>query len=316
MRTVETGAHVGATGGIRTVETGAHVGAERPRIGQRRPRGREIEYEYEPSTSAMKNDLSITALYTSQVWAWGKLSHAELLATDEGKRVFDVTNAALALARKPPLRYALLHRHAMIDYLLHEAKVGQVVELAAGLSRRGVAHAAQVRYIEVDLPAVIERKRELLARSAEGREALGRLELVAADVETIALDSLVAERPVMVIAEGLLMYLTGEQRRRLFERVSTLGDVRLVFDLVPADEEPAPGFAGRMLEAAMKRFTGGRTFERDARTREQILGELRAAGFTEVAAHAPVEVARAWQLPEPDRATTMVVFSASRATRS
>ena len=264
----------------------------------------------------MKNDLSITALYTSQVWAWGGLSHAKLLATDEGKRVFDVTNAALALARKPPLRYALLHRHTMIDHLLHEAKVGQVVELAAGLSRRGVANAGRVRYVEVDLPAVIERKRALLARTDEGKQALARLELVAADVEEVALDTLVAERPVMVIAEGLLMYLTGEQRRRLFARVSALGDVRFVFDLVPADEEQSPGMAGRVLEAAMKRFTGGRTFERDARTRAQILDELRAAGFTEVEAYAPVAVARAWQLPEPDRATTMVVFSASRATRS
>src|SRR5438128_8918842 len=42
-------------------------------------------------------DLSITALYTSAVWAWGRVPCAHLLATTDAKRVFDVTNAALAV---------------------------------------------------------------------------------------------------------------------------------------------------------------------------------------------------------------------------
>jgi len=272
-------------------------------------------------------DLSITALYTSQVWAWAKLPCAELFATRDGKRVFDATNAVLAVMRRgTPLRYALVHRHAMIDELVRRWQPRRVVELAAGLSRRGAAVSADpdVPYIEVDLPAVIAHKRQLLERTAAGREVLGRagFALVAGDIETIELSLLAAGEPVVVIAEGLAMYLDAGARRRLFAKVARLaehaGEVRFAFDLVPTDEEPPPGISGRVLEAVMKRFTGGRTFERDAKTRGGVIAELRDAGFSEVEAIAATEVAAAWGLPHADRVTPTVVFTArvARATRS
>ncbi|MEO6776432.1 MAG: class I SAM-dependent methyltransferase [Kofleriaceae bacterium] len=264
----------------------------------------------------MAGDLSVTALYTSQVWVWGGLRRAELFATAEAKRVFDVTNAVLGLARlvRPdlsPLRFALLHRHAMIDHLLEHLvgqDAGSVLELAAGLSRRGAASCDARAYTEIDLPPMIAKKRELLERTAAGREVLAKLTLIAGDVTTTELPA--AE---LVIAEGLLMYLDGEARRRLFGRITA---PHLIFDLVPQAEEPRTGRVGKLLEAAMKRFTGGRSFERDAHTREQIREELHAAGFAEVTIYRASEVARAWQLPHSDRDTTMVVFSASRATRA
>ena len=268
-------------------------------------------------------DLSITALYTSQVWAWAELPCAELFATRDGKRVFDATNAVLGVMRRgTPLRYALVHRHAMIDELVRRWQPRRVVELAAGLSRRGAAVSADphIPYIEVDLPAVIAHKRRLLERTAAGREVLGRagFALVAGDVETIELGPLAVGEPVVVIAEGLAMYLDAAARRRLFAKIAALGEVRFVFDLVPTDEEPPPGLSGRMLEAAMKRFTGGRTFERDARTRGGVVAELRDAGFTEVEAIAATDVAAAWALPHAERVTPTVVFTArvARSTRS
>ncbi len=267
-------------------------------------------------------DLSITALYTSQVWAWAELPCAELFTTVDAKRVFDVTNAVLGVVRRgTPLRYALVHRHTMIDELVRTWHPRRIVELAAGLSRRGATMSAErVHYVEVDLPAVIAHKRQLLERTSRGRAVLGRagFELVAGDVETIELAALASGEPVVVIAEGLAMYLDAGARRRLFAKVARLGDVRFVFDLVPTDEEPPPGISGRLLEAAMKRFTGGRTFERDARTRAGVLAELRDAGFTEVSAIAATDVAAAWGLPHPDRVTPTVVFTARvvRSTRS
>lgn len=269
----------------------------------------------------MAGDLSVTALYTAEVWRWGGLPYAHLFATPEGRRVFDATNAALWLARGAPLRIALLQRHAMIDHLLrwhlaHAPRCGRVLELAAGLSRRGAAFAGAVEYTEVDLPPVIRRKRELLERTAEGRAVLGRLRLVEGDIETLALEELAPRgEPVLVLAEGLMPYLPGDARRRLFAKVRRLGDVRFVFDLTPADEEPPAGLAGRALEAAMRRFTGGRTFERDARTRGQIADELMAAGWDVAEAVAARDVVDAWRLPFPEQRTATVVFSAAaRAT--
>jgi len=275
-------------------------------------------------------DLSITALYTAETWRWGGLSCAELFATPEGKRVFDVTNAALGVARLvrrdfAPLRHSLVHRYLMIDHLLRDAQVHDVIELAAGLSRRGAAVSADasVRYVELDLAPVIAKKRALLERTDAGRAVLARdnLVLAEADVESADLATWCPQdRPVFVIAEGLLMYLSAEAQRQLFVRIAALADiaseVRFAFDLVPGPEQPAPGRVGRALESAMKRFTGGRSFERDTRTRADIRADLVRAGFQVTDALAPRDIATAWQLPHAELPTQTVVFCASRATRS
>jgi O-methyltransferase involved in polyketide biosynthesis len=287
-----------------------------------------------PSSTAVvtaePGDLSVTALYTSQVWAWGGLSHAHLFASSDAKRVFDATNAALAAARMfnprlAPLRHSLLHRHAMIDHLMRASGYRHVIELAAGLSRRGAAATcdARVHYTEFDLPPVIERKRDLLARTGEGRAVLARpgLRLMEGDVETVELEPFVRHgESVFVIAEGLMMYLTADARRRMFRKVRQLaaitGELRFVFDLTPKNEEPAPGIVGRGLEAAMKRSTGGRGFERDARTRGDIRTALRDAGFDDIEAVASNEIAGAWNLPELHRRTHALLFVARASSRA
>jgi len=260
-------------------------------------------------------DLSITALYTCQTWLWGGFSYADLLATRDSKRVFDVTNAALAIARRfnptlPLLRESLVHRHAMIDHVVKSSPHARVLELASGLSRRGAAFTddSAVHYTEIDLVAA--KKREILARSDRGRAVLARpnLTIVDGDVETTPFPA-----ADIVIAEGLLMYLDADAQRRLFAKVRALGQVRLVFDLVPTPEQPAPGRAGRVLESVMKRFTGGRGFTRDTRTRGDILAELRTAGFGNARALVPTDVPG---LPHPEWRTQTVVFNASPATPS
>lgn len=271
-----------------------------------------------------KGDLSVTALYTAGAWAWAGLSGAELFASEDSRRVFDATNAALALARpfqRDPrsLKHALLHRHAMIDHLLGASGARQVLELAAGLSRRGVAVSADpaIRYTEVDLRHVVEKKRALLDRSPAGRVVLARpnLRLVARDVTEEALADLVEPgAPLFVIAEGLLMYLSPEKQRALFRAAHALlaraGGGTFVFDLVPSCEEPAPSAAGHALGWLMERFTGGKSFERDARTRGEITRELGEAGFSEASAIEPGEVAKAWGLPSPEVPTRQLVFAA------
>lgn len=260
----------------------------------------------------VSGDLSVTALYTAQVAVWAGLPCSELLATVDAKRVFDVTNAALGVARLarpdlPALRYTLLHRQLMIDHMLGE-QAGSVVELAAGLSRRGAANCRDRSYTEIDLAAVSAKKRALFERTAEGRAVLDQLVLIAGDATELPLPA-----SDIVIAEGLVMYLDAPARRRLFEHVRA---PRFIFDVVPVEEEPPPGRIGRLLERGMKRFTGGRSFERELRTRDQVRDELHAAGFFDVQAIAASDIAREWRLPHAEEKTTMVVFSAARATRA
>jgi len=264
--------------------------------------------------------LSVTALYTAETWGWGGLPGAELLVSPEGRRVFDATNFALAVARpfqsgQRSLKHGLLHRHTMIDHLARASGARQVVELAAGLSRRGVAFSEDptLRYTEIDLEPVTAHKRTLLERSPEGRAVLARanLTLTSGDVLETDLSAHVdAGQPAFVIAEGLLMYLPRDAQRTLFGRVHALlegGGGTFAFDLVPPSEEPPPGAAGRALEWIMKRFTGGKSFERQARTRAEIVEDLTLAGF-EVEVLEPGSVAGAWGLPFPEVPTRIVVF--------
>jgi O-methyltransferase involved in polyketide biosynthesis len=271
-----------------------------------------------------QGNLSVTALYTAETWGWGGLPGAELLVSDQGRNVFKVTNFALAITRifKPgvrSLRHSLLHRHTMIDHLAAASGARQILELAAGLSRRGVARSAdsELRYTEVDLPPIVAHKRMLLERSEAGREALARpnLRLVSGDVLEVDLADLVDRTaPLFVIAEGLFMYLKPEQQRALWRKVRGLaGDTQggtFVFDLVPACEEPRPGAIGHALGWLMKRFTGGKTFERDPRTRDDLAAELREAGFDEVETVEPAAVAHAWGLPFPEVPTQQLLFVA------
>lgn len=270
-----------------------------------------------------EGDLSVTALYTSATWSWARFSCAELFALPEAKAVFRITNAALGLTRPrwlghPSLRHSLAQRHAMLDRLLSRARPRQVVELAAGLSRRGAAMTqdADLVYTELDLPPVIARKQALLARTAVGQAVAARpgYRLVGGDARTVELgEYLRPGEPAVVVAEGLCMYLDGDARRALFQKVAAslaAGGGTFLFDLVPAAEERPQGWTGRLLERCLKKATDGRSFERDARTREDLAAELRAAGFDAVDVHDGHLVAAEWGLPYPKVNTKIVVFAA------
>jgi O-methyltransferase involved in polyketide biosynthesis len=264
-------------------------------------------------------DLSITALYTNATWTWAKLPGAEMLASRDAKAVFDVTNLALAVPRMlrhgPSLPCSLVQRHVMIDRLVEGAT--HVLELAAGLSRRGLTMSAnpKVVYVEVDRPDVMARKRGLLARTPEGRSVLARpnLRLVGADIAGAGLDDLcpaAAGSPLVVIAEGLFMYLDADAQRSLWRRIRTLFEARpglLVFDLVPFVEQRRDGLISRALGGLLKLASGGTTFARDERTREDVAGELRGIGFA-VETIEPRTAPEQWQLPYRDVRTQQLLF--------
>jgi O-methyltransferase involved in polyketide biosynthesis len=275
-----------------------------------------------PETGMARQDLSVTALYTSATWSWGHLPDAELLVHPQAHIVFNVVNAVIALIRPffpglAPLRSSLVHRHMMIDRLVATSGARQVLELAAGLSRRGVSLSSDsgLDYTEVDAPHVIEAKRKLLLGSERGREALQRpnWKLIGADVTQTPLLDLAPndQAPLVIVAEGLLMYLEAEEQRSLFkraaERLRSAGGT-LIFDLVPACEQPSPGAVGRALIWLMKRFTGGKAFVRDQRTRDDLRRDVLEAGFADVRLYEPTAVARAWDLPMPEAKTQQLLF--------
>ena len=86
----------------------------------------------------------------------------------------------------------------------------------------------------------------------------------------------------------------------------------VIFDLVPGAEEPRRGLQGRVLEWLMKRFTGGRGFERVEATRDSIREDLVATGFSEVEIYDHAALPAGMTPPPPDGPAQIVVFRCRR----
>ena len=239
--------------------------------------------------------------------------------SDESKVVFRVTNLALAIARLfmwrlRPLRYGLAHRHAMIDHLTSHEEPDRVLELAAGLSRRGLSMSENpaLTFVEVDLPHVMSKKEALIIRNSRVSMP-DNLVWIAEDVRTFDLRHHLADSSRrVVISEGLVMYLNAVEQASLWSRISealrSLGGGIYLFDFVPTSEQPQPGMIGRILEWLMKRWTQGKAFERDERSRENVRQALLKSGFDQVEWYEPHDVAQAWSLPFPQVSTQQLVF--------
>lgn len=120
-----------------------------------------------------------------------------------------------------------VERYQSLDTMLAASGITNVVELAAGLSLRGLALAQRqaVTYVDTDLPEMIETKRRLVDQLAVG-QLVGDVRLRAmnalAEGELAAAVAELPPGPVAVMNEGLLMYLDDAEKRRL---ATSVGDV-------------------------------------------------------------------------------------------
>lgn len=124
-------------------------------------------------TRSHSEAISPTAHYTGYVWYANGQSHTAF-ATRTGRLMYQALRSPNAIAQRvglPSLEGMLLARHRLIDLRLHQAiadgDIQQIVEIAAGLSPRGwrfaSRYADRITYVEADLPAMIARKRRVLA---------------------------------------------------------------------------------------------------------------------------------------------------------
>ena len=151
---------------------------------------------------------------------------AELLWTEQG-----VAAGLVELATAPDAQRRLQHfewRYRSIDAMLAELGHTRVLELAAGLSFRGLAMAARAstHYIDTDLPGIVDLKRELVAKLIAARIAgtlAGTLLVQPLDVlDPQAFADAVASLPpgpIAIVNEGLLVYLDAAQKAQLAANV-------------------------------------------------------------------------------------------------
>ncbi len=121
-------------------------------------------------------------------------------------------------------------RYWSINELLTDIPSQNILELSSGFSFRGLAQVQQpnVHYIDTDLPEVIEDKKQFMKALDAGEPATG------SKLETIPLNALDEEQfieitdhfapnqPIVIVNEGLLMYLSLPEKQKLFKTIHTI----------------------------------------------------------------------------------------------
>jgi len=154
-------------------------------------------------------------------------------------------------------------RYKSITELIRKSGATQVLELASGYSLRGLdltAHAG-IRYVETDLAAVVQTKRALLddLRAAHGIAPSPQHFVTVADaldLEQLRAAAAVLDpaQPVIVLCEGLILYLDQSEAERLASNVHALlddfGGTWMTPDFVVKAESPElPPERARLREA-------------------------------------------------------------------
>ncbi|MEP7052019.1 MAG: class I SAM-dependent methyltransferase [Pseudomonadota bacterium] len=162
---------------------------------------------------------------------------------------------AIAVAGAPQRLRHFENRYFSLDRLLNEAALPRVLEVAAGLSFRGLELARtnpRVFYIDTDLPEIIALKADLVARlhpaPLTGTLRVQPLNVLDDDAFRATVDALPAG-PIAIANEGLLVYLDAEEKARLAANVRAAlrarGGVWLTADIYirhPLGAAPTVGY--------------------------------------------------------------------------
>lgn len=274
-------------------------------------------------SEARDQKIGPTAHYTAYAWHRLGLPYAEHFATRKGRALYWTFRGAgewVALVRPgtPLLVEVLAARHRTIDAEVLRLGPDRVVEIGAGLSRRGLTLAADhgVRVTEIDLPHMVERKRALLSRLPAALRARieGRLDVVAHDILApgfgAVLSGLVgaAVRPV-VIAEGVMGYFADEERLGIAaavrEGLGARAGGAFLCELRDGEVLEDVGAPAQVLRAAIRLVTKNRGLRPDYASRAEVEALFRRAGFRSAA---PVQLVR------PPRAGVALPIRVWRAT--
>lgn len=121
-------------------------------------------------------------------------------------------------------------RYKLIDKLFRKIGIKQVLELASGLSPRGLNLALEgITYVEVDLAKVLDIKRNVIKR-LKNSDKIGDIKnLYLENGNVLSLTDLKKaakhfnpKLPIAIINEGLMRYLNFEEKRKLAGNIHTL----------------------------------------------------------------------------------------------
>lgn len=250
------------------------------------------------------SSISFTALYTGHVWYANEMSES-FLTSPMSHALYWAMQPVEFAARKlvgVNIEETLLQRHQILDHrldhLIRDNGVTQVLEIACGLSPRGMQFSRrypQVKYVEADLPGMVERKRTLLNRNAALRDKHTIVECNFFEKDTpAALNTVLREhfdqsQPIAIITEGLVNYFDLPTISSVWGKIARLTRAFpaawYLTDLYPEAHGRAAPFVniGARLLGQITRAEVNLHFTSD----DAIEEGFRQVGFSEVTAHQP-----------------------------
>ncbi|MFA5155058.1 MAG: class I SAM-dependent methyltransferase [Patescibacteria group bacterium] len=174
--------------------------------------------------------------------AWGVAWHRTFSDIQYAKEIFEEldrivkpTDAAqiayMDSARQSKIAPQIEARYKLIDKMIAANPTGQILELAAGLVGRGLAMTQadpSLTYVELDLPEMARNKRVLLQNLAAQNGIKWPGNLYVEDGNALDQDSVMAAtrhfapKPVTVVHEGLLRYLSFDEKRKVADNIRAL----------------------------------------------------------------------------------------------
>lgn len=251
--------------------------------------------------------ISPTAYATGQFWIRHGLSPVAL-GTPQGRRLdraFRLLIGGIRRLSGVSLEAMMLARHRGIDARLKAAidagRVGQVIEIAAGLSGRGARfsqrYGRRLQYLETDLPRMAATKRRLLeaAGLASGRHRVLELDALAGTGATSLAAVAASLDPgigTAIITEGLMNYLSPTDAQAVWRRIAeALG--RFPQGLYLCDIYPGRGNGDAAMSVfgkVIQLFVRGR-MHHHFESAGQAIETMQAAGFSRASVHLTADLA-------------------------
>jgi O-methyltransferase involved in polyketide biosynthesis len=174
--------------------------------------------------------------------AWGVAYYRSQAGIKYAQEIFDELDVVVKPADPLEIEY-LQHiketkmvppfeaRYKLINRLIVENKSNQILEIASGLSPRGLMMTEEDQslcYVEVDIPAMAENKRRILRNLFDKNKAKPQKNLHIEDGDALYKDSLMSavryfeNEPITVVNEGLLRYMSFDQKAVIAKNIHDL----------------------------------------------------------------------------------------------
>lgn len=125
-------------------------------------------------------------------------------------------------------------RYKLINKLLKQSGIENIFDIASGLSPRGLTltKKASVEYVELDLPGILKIKKEIVRAILRRSQCQKRPNLHFYPASALSNSKIMGalkffkKGPVAVITEGLLRYLTHEEKIKVAKNIHILLSLR------------------------------------------------------------------------------------------